>query len=222
MMGIVNLLLTLPAGRQMLALPSEQNAPLEALMRQLRDQASKKATAAQVKGEESIAEYWRLVAGYSKYVARAFKRQNLKREKSASSGELMAVVGVAPRPAIVELERYAGAQQAFRAPPADERQCMLEVVNATFAPWVNAGDFIKVDLTASRLTVDSLYLVSVRGSYLAIRGFHRSPAGWYVHEGADSAPRLVRTPEDRLPEGFEIIGCITEVCKKQALIGGAQ
>ena len=37
MMGIVNMLLSLEAGRRMLALPRPQAAPLEALMRDLRE-----------------------------------------------------------------------------------------------------------------------------------------------------------------------------------------
>jgi hypothetical protein len=219
-MGIVNMLLGLPAGKQMLALPPEQNAPLEAAMRQLREQANTKVAAAQASGEESLVEYWRLVSTYAKYVARAFKRENLKKEKSQLSRGLISAIGDAPQATAKGFDRYAGAH-AFRLPSTVERRCMLEAVDLKFAPWVEAGDYIQVDFTAQRLTSDSLYLVAVDGKYLAIRGFHKGSAGWYLHESCDGAPRLVRMLEDRMPEGFEIVGRILETFKKHALIGGA-
>jgi hypothetical protein len=42
-MGYLNPLLNLPAGRALLELPPEQRAPLEAVLRDLRDQANTEA-----------------------------------------------------------------------------------------------------------------------------------------------------------------------------------
>lgn len=219
-MGIVNMLLSLPAGRQMLALPKEQSAPLEEVMRQLREQANKKAAMAKVQGEESIVEYWRLVSTYAKYVARAFNRENLKREKTQVADDLMRAMGGAQQTR-KSIAIYAGSQ-AFRTPLVSEKSCMLELVHASFSPWANTGDYIQVDFTAQRLTSDGLYLVAVDGKYLAIRGFHKGPAGWYVHENGSDVPQRVQMEEDRLPAGFEIVGIISDVFKKTSLGGGTQ
>ncbi|WP_292935540.1 hypothetical protein [Noviherbaspirillum sp.] len=215
-MGIVNMLLSLPAGKQMLALPAEQNAPLEAIMRQLREQASAKAQTAKANGDDETEEYWRLVATYGKYVARAFKRENEKRAKAKITGELMTAMQVrqsTEQPTPEQIMRYVGAE-SFRVPPSAPPHCMLKAVHVTFAPWIESGDYVQIDFTQCRLTVDGLYLVAVDGNYLAIRGFHKGPSGWYVHESHIGEPRLVRMLEDRLPAGFEIVGRIIDVFKK--------
>lgn len=215
-MGLVNMLFSLPAGRQMLALPQEQNAPLEAVMRDLREQANKRAAVAQERGNESQVEYWRLVATYAKYVARGFKRENLKRNKSKVVSDLLRAI---PAPSkVAAVLPYAGAD-GFRFPPAAEQECLLEAASLTFAPWVEAGDYIYVDFTLQRLTVDGLYLVAIDGKELAIRGFHRTRSGWYVHDSSAGAPQLVRMLDDRLPAGFEILGLVANVFKN-AMKGG--
>lgn len=211
-MGLVNMLLQLPAGKKMLALPPEQNAPLESIMRQLRVQATEKLNIAS-KGrlnEDEIACHWRLVATYAKFMARAIKRQNETNKKSQLSSALMADMGINCDAINTPSKRFEGVN-AFQAPPAIESDCMLQARDVCFAPWVTRGDYIKVDFTQTRLTKDSLYLVSVGIGYLAICGFHKGHDGWYVHESCDGRPRTVEMLEDRLPKEFQIIGLIRNV-----------
>lgn len=217
-MGIMNMLLSLPAGKQMLALPSEQSAPLVDVMCQLREQADIKAAAARARGEESAVDYWRLVSGYAKHIVRAFKREHLRAEKSQLTSDMMRAMGVAPASPPIAFDRYVGAG-AFRAPAMSQRKCVLEVTAGLFAPWVEAGNFITVDFTPTRLTGDGLYVVAVDGNYLAIRGFHKGSRGWYIHESADGRPRMAQMREDRLPAEFDIVGRITDVYKKDPLSG---
>lgn len=212
-MGIVNMLLSLPAGKQMLALPAEQSAPLSALMQQLREQANAKAAIARERGDEALVDYWRLVAGFAKHVARAFNRERQVQGKSQVSQELMSAFGVAHRQPPAAFDRYAG-MSLFRSPAARENECVLEATHTLFSPLVEEGDLLSVDLTARRLTSDGLYLVAVGGNYLAICGFHKGPHGWLVLESGNGTPRKVRMREDRLPEGFEIVGRVRDVYKR--------
>lgn len=72
-MGYINPLLTLPAGRALLALPADQRAPLEALLRQLRAQADAEAEKAWRRRKGPMASYWRAVATYARHTAHALK-----------------------------------------------------------------------------------------------------------------------------------------------------
>lgn len=70
-MGYLNPLLNLPAGRALLALPAEQRAPLEAVLRELRDQANTEAENAWRRRKGPMAAYWRAVSTYARHTAHA-------------------------------------------------------------------------------------------------------------------------------------------------------
>ncbi len=74
-MGYMNPLLALPAGRALQALPKEDRERIEAVMRQLRDQANKEAEKAWAKRKGPMAAYWRAVATYARHIAHALSRQ---------------------------------------------------------------------------------------------------------------------------------------------------
>ncbi|HYC42362.1 MAG TPA: hypothetical protein VEB70_05185 [Noviherbaspirillum sp.] len=200
----------------MLALPKEQNEPLETLMRQLREQAKTKEVAALKKGDASEVDFWRLVGMFSKHVSTAFKRENLKREKAQTTRELLDTMRPAPQPQARSISRYSNAN-ALRLPATAESRCLAEVVDISFSPWIERGDHIHVDFTVAMLTVDSLYLVALDDGCLAIRGFHKSAAGWFVHENGNDTPHKVFVPGDRKPRGYEIVGRIIDVFKRSSV-----
>lgn len=68
-MGYINPLLRLPAARRLMALPAEQRAPLEALLRELRAHADLEAESAWKRRKGPMAAYWRAVATYARHVA---------------------------------------------------------------------------------------------------------------------------------------------------------
>lgn len=70
-MGYLNPLLKLPAGRALLALPAEQHAPVEAVLRELRNQANEEAEKAWRRRKGPMAAYWRAVATYARHLAHA-------------------------------------------------------------------------------------------------------------------------------------------------------
>lgn len=70
-MGYINPLLNLPAGRALLGLPREDRERIEAVMRQLRDQANAEAENAWRRRKGPMAAYWRAVATYARHVAHA-------------------------------------------------------------------------------------------------------------------------------------------------------
>lgn len=215
MMGIVNMLLTLPAGKEILALPDEQGALLEAVMRNLRGQAHHHASIAKARGDLPTWEYWRLVGLYGGYVARAIWRESKKRHKAREAGVLMEAIGIKPSPPPRNVKQYAGAE-IFRAPPASHDECVLEIDGHIFSPYVEPGDFVKVDFSVDNLRGDGLYLVSIYG-YLAVCGFHKNIESWYVHESGERLPRRIKMMKDREPEGYEIVGRILEIYKRGSL-----
>jgi hypothetical protein len=73
-MGYLNPLLKLPAGRALLALPAEQRAPLEAVLRDLRSQADAEAEKSWRKRKGPMAAYWRAVATYARHTAHALSK----------------------------------------------------------------------------------------------------------------------------------------------------
>lgn len=73
-MGYMNPLLKLPAGRALLALPAEQRAPLEALLRELRAQADDEAEKSWRKRKGPMAAYWRAVSTYARHAAHALSK----------------------------------------------------------------------------------------------------------------------------------------------------
>ncbi len=73
-MGYINPLLELPAGRALQALPVEQRAALEMLLRQLRAQADAEAEKAWRRRKGPMASYWRGVATYARHTAHALRR----------------------------------------------------------------------------------------------------------------------------------------------------
>ena len=70
-MGYINPLSKLPAGKALLALPAEDRARIEAVMRELRDQANAEAENAWRRRKGPMAAYWRAVATYARHVAHA-------------------------------------------------------------------------------------------------------------------------------------------------------
>lgn len=70
-MGYINPLLRLPAMQDLLAMPAEQRAPLEALMRDLRSDADREAESAWRRRKGPMAAYWRAVSTYARHVAHA-------------------------------------------------------------------------------------------------------------------------------------------------------
>lgn len=73
-MGYENPLLRLPAGKALMALPAEQRAPLEALLRELRDQANTEAERSWAKRKGPMAAYWRAVSTYARHIAHALSK----------------------------------------------------------------------------------------------------------------------------------------------------
>ncbi|APO93354.1 hypothetical protein [Xanthomonas vesicatoria] len=74
-MGYLNPLLKLPAGQALKALPPSERAHLEALMRELRDQANTEAEKAWSKRKGPMAAYWRAVSTYARHIAHLLSRQ---------------------------------------------------------------------------------------------------------------------------------------------------
>jgi hypothetical protein len=73
-MGYINPLLRLPAGRALLGLPKEQREPLEAVLRELRDQANAEAEIAWLRRKAPMAAYWRAVSTYARHAAHALSK----------------------------------------------------------------------------------------------------------------------------------------------------
>lgn len=73
-MGYLNPLLRTPAGKAMQALPADQRASIEAVMRDLRDQANTEAEKAWKRRKGPMAAYWRAVATYARHVAHACRK----------------------------------------------------------------------------------------------------------------------------------------------------
>lgn len=77
-MGYLNPLLQLPAGKALAALPAEQRAPIEAVMRDLRHQANTEAEQAWAKRKGPMAAYWRAVSTYARHTAHALSKEAAK------------------------------------------------------------------------------------------------------------------------------------------------
>ncbi|MGY4837945.1 hypothetical protein [Burkholderia pyrrocinia] len=75
-MGYLNPLLKLPAGRALMHLPAEQRAALEAVLRELRDQANAEAENAWRRRKGPMAAYWRAVSTYARHIAHALSKGN--------------------------------------------------------------------------------------------------------------------------------------------------
>lgn len=73
-MGYINPLLDLPAGQALLSLPPPERARIEAVMRELRDQANREAEVAWSRRKGPMAAYWRAVATYARHVAHAVSK----------------------------------------------------------------------------------------------------------------------------------------------------
>jgi hypothetical protein len=74
-MGYLNPLLQLPAGKALAALPADQRAPIEAVMRDLRHQANAEAEKAWAKRKGPMAAYWRAVSTYARHTAHALSKE---------------------------------------------------------------------------------------------------------------------------------------------------
>lgn len=83
-MGYINPLLNLPAGRELLALPKKDRARIEAVMRDLRDQANAEADKAWKRRKGPMAAYWRAVATYARHVAHAVSQASARVQGGAA------------------------------------------------------------------------------------------------------------------------------------------
>lgn len=79
-MGYLNPLLRLPAGKALLELPEGDRRRIEAVMRELRDQANREADKAWKRRKGPMAAYWRAVATYSRHIAHALCKASSKVE----------------------------------------------------------------------------------------------------------------------------------------------
>jgi hypothetical protein len=70
-MGYTNPLLGLPAGKKLLALPAADRARIEAVMRELREQANDLAELSWKRRKSPMATYWRAVSTYARHLAHA-------------------------------------------------------------------------------------------------------------------------------------------------------
>jgi hypothetical protein len=73
-MGYINPLLKLPAGRALQALPAADRARIEAVMRELREQANDEADKAWSRRKGPMAAYWRAVSTYARHLAHALSK----------------------------------------------------------------------------------------------------------------------------------------------------
>lgn len=73
-MGYINPLLQLPAGKALMQLPREDRARIEAVLRELREQANAEAEAAWSRRKGPMAAYWRAVSTYSRHLAHALSQ----------------------------------------------------------------------------------------------------------------------------------------------------
>ncbi|MBH3399147.1 hypothetical protein I5S60_06160 [Pseudomonas fluorescens] len=76
-MGYINPLLKLPSGRALLDLPAEDRARIEAVMRDLRDQANTEAENSWKRRKGPMAAYWRAVSTYARHLAHALSHKPL-------------------------------------------------------------------------------------------------------------------------------------------------
>lgn len=68
-MGYINPLMRLPAAKKLMALPADQRAPIEQLLRELRADADREAENAWKRRKGPMASYWRAVSTYARHVA---------------------------------------------------------------------------------------------------------------------------------------------------------
>lgn len=77
-MGYINPLLRLPAGRALQNLPKSDRKRIEAVMRELRDQANTEAETAWRRRKSPMASYWRAVSTYARHIAHALSSPGIK------------------------------------------------------------------------------------------------------------------------------------------------
>jgi len=76
-MGYLNPLLDLPAGRKLLELPAADRARIEAVFRELREQANTEAEKSWAKRKGPMAAYWRAVSTYARHLAHALSKGSI-------------------------------------------------------------------------------------------------------------------------------------------------
>lgn len=80
----INPLLKLPADRALLTLPDKQRTALEAMLRELRDQANDEAEKAWLRRKGPMAAYWRAVSTYARHTAHALSNSAHKARQDDS------------------------------------------------------------------------------------------------------------------------------------------
>ncbi|KWU22265.1 hypothetical protein [Achromobacter xylosoxidans] len=81
-MGYINPLLRLPAGQALQQLPKADRERIEAVMRDLRDQANSEAETAWRRRKAPMAAYWRAVSTYARHIAHALAAQPTTKERT--------------------------------------------------------------------------------------------------------------------------------------------
>lgn len=84
-MGYINPLLRLPAGKALRQLPRADRERIEAVMRELRDQANLEAETAWRRRKAPMAAYWRAVSTYARHIAHALSSNARDSKKSGDS-----------------------------------------------------------------------------------------------------------------------------------------
>ncbi|MDC6180062.1 hypothetical protein [Ralstonia solanacearum] len=82
-MGYINPVLKLPAAQKLAALPLEQRLAIAAVFRELRGVADDLAESSWSRRKGPMASYWRGVATYSRHLAHALERPDLKKNTAS-------------------------------------------------------------------------------------------------------------------------------------------
>jgi acyl-CoA reductase-like NAD-dependent aldehyde dehydrogenase len=82
-MGYINPLLRLPAGKALQELPKADRERIEAVMRELRDQANQEAETAWRRRKAAMAAYWRAVSTYARHIAHALSSNTREFQRSS-------------------------------------------------------------------------------------------------------------------------------------------
>jgi len=127
-MGYDNPLFKLPAAKKLLAFPDDQLRALEAVMRELRQQADELAERNWSRRKAPMAAYWRAVATYARHVAHVLSKGRVPRPVVPEEAH-------APILAVLELfEPDANGQPKARGFSPKETRQRTEALRALLEP----------------------------------------------------------------------------------------
>lgn len=86
-MGYLNPLLNLPAGKDLLNLPTPDRVRIAQVMRDLRFQANTEAEKSWARRKGPMAAYWRAVSTYARHVAHALEQKQSNETRPTSDVE---------------------------------------------------------------------------------------------------------------------------------------